>query len=138
MLTMSRRRSAFLSVLAAGAAAWLAWRFLPRDWIGRCCGTGGNGRDAARAAGAGPGEARSSTPSRPARPQAAPGGSVEARVVEPAGGETAAEVPAEAPAEPGATQADDPARCAAVTQSGTRCSREAEPGGLYCWQHAGG
>lgn len=136
---MSRSRwTPFLSALGAGAAAWLAWRFLPRDWIGRCCGTGGDGREAARTAGAGTGEARSSAPPRPARPQAVPSGSVGARVVEPAGGETAADGPDAAAAQaPGATQAEDPARCAAVTQSGTRCSRDAEPGSTHCWQHGG-
>lgn len=26
-------------------------------------------------------------------------------------------------------------RCAATTGSGARCSRDAEPGSRYCWQH---
>ena len=30
-----------------------------------------------------------------------------------------------------------PRRCAATTSSGKRCSREAEEGSDYCWQHAG-
>lgn len=30
-----------------------------------------------------------------------------------------------------------PRRCAATTTSGKRCSREAEEGSEYCWQHAG-
>ncbi|MFP3940052.1 MAG: hypothetical protein ACLF0P_07085 [Thermoanaerobaculia bacterium] len=30
-----------------------------------------------------------------------------------------------------------PRRCAARTTSGKRCSREAEEGSDYCWQHAG-
>ena len=138
MRPMSRSRwTPLLTALAAGSAAWLAWRFLPRDWIGRCCGLGGGGRDGARTTGAGPGDARSSAPPRPARPQAAPSGSAAARVVEPAGGETAEDDAVDAAAERGATQADDPARCAAVTQSGTRCSREAEPGSTHCWQHGG-
>jgi hypothetical protein len=27
-------------------------------------------------------------------------------------------------------------RCQATTQKGTQCSRNAQPGGSYCWQHA--
>lgn len=30
-----------------------------------------------------------------------------------------------------------PGRCAAITQGGSRCTREAEPGSGYCWQHGG-
>lgn len=30
-----------------------------------------------------------------------------------------------------------PRRCIAVTRSGERCSREAQPGSDLCWQHAG-
>lgn len=123
-----------LSALAAGAAAWLAWRFLPRDWLGRCCGTAG---DARRPAGAGPDDSRIPRP-RAARPEAARPGSAEARIVDPPAGEPAVDDAAEVPVEPGATQADDPARCAAVTQGGTRCSREVEPGSTRCWQHAEG
>lgn len=26
-------------------------------------------------------------------------------------------------------------RCAAITQNGTRCKRQAAPGSIYCWQH---
>lgn len=43
----------------------------------------------------------------------------------------------------GASPPDDgdrvagPRRCAATTSSGKRCSREAEEGSDYCWQHAG-
>jgi hypothetical protein len=36
--------------------------------------------------------------------------------------------PAAAATEPG---------CRARTKSGSRCSRPAEPGSLYCWQHQG-
>lgn len=125
-----------LAALAAGAAAWLAWRFVPRDWLDRCCGTG---RGAARstAAGAASGEAGPPRP-RAARPQAAPAGSAGARVVDQAGGEPAAEDRGEASAAPGTTRAEAPARCAAVTQGGNRCSREVEPGSAHCWQHGGG
>jgi hypothetical protein len=131
---MSRSRwTPLLTALAAGAAAWLVWRFLPRDWIGRCCGTAG---DARRTAGAGTDESRFSRPGAARSPAARPG-SAEARIVDPAAEETAEEAAADAPVEPGATQADDPARCAAVTQGGTRCSREAEPGATHCWQHGG-
>lgn len=28
-------------------------------------------------------------------------------------------------------------RCEAVTRSGERCAREAEPGSSFCWQHGG-
>jgi hypothetical protein len=132
---MSRsRRTPFLFALVAGAAAWLAWRFVPRDWLDRCCGTG---RGAARSTGAGTPDHGAPRP-RAARPQAAPAGSAAARVVDPAGGEPATGDGDEASAAPGATQAEDPARCAAVTQSGSRCSREAEPGSTRCWQHGGG
>jgi hypothetical protein len=130
---MSRSRwTPLLAALAAGGAAWLAWRFVPRDWIDRCCGTG---RGGARTAVAGSDETGAPRP-RAARPQAAAPGSAAARVVDPAGGEAAAEGAAAATA-PGATQADDPVRCAAVTQGGTRCSREVEPGSTHCWQHGG-
>lgn len=30
---------------------------------------------------------------------------------------------------------DEPGRCIAITQKGTRCKRQAAPGSLYCWQH---
>jgi hypothetical protein len=30
---------------------------------------------------------------------------------------------------------DDSGRCAAITQKGTRCKRNAVSGSLYCWQH---
>lgn len=123
---MSRSRwTPFLFALVAGAAAWVAWRFVPRDWLDRCCGAGG---------GIGFGAARARRPHSD-RPRAAPAGSAQARVVDPLDG---ADVDAsDASAEPGATQADDPARCAAVTQGGSRCSREAEPGSTHCWQHGG-
>ena len=39
-----------------------------------------------------------------------------------------------APSGPEATA--EPRRCAAVTKSGKRCTRPAEPGSDYCWQHA--
>jgi hypothetical protein len=29
----------------------------------------------------------------------------------------------------------DPSRCSAIKKSGERCSREPQPGSLYCWQH---
>jgi len=117
---MSRSRwTPFLFALVAGAAAWLAWRFVPRDWLDRCCGAGG---------------ARARRPLAD-RPRAAPAGSAEARVVEPVDG--AGDDESDVSAERGATQADDPARCAAVTQGGARCSREVEPGSTHCWQHGG-
>jgi len=28
-------------------------------------------------------------------------------------------------------------QCAAITQAGIRCTRKAEPGSIYCWQHQG-
>lgn len=31
----------------------------------------------------------------------------------------------------------EPPQCEAVTQSGVRCRRPAEPGSDYCWQHGG-
>lgn len=126
---MSRSRwTPFFYALVAGAAAWLAWRFVPRDWIDRCCGAGGGD-------GTGGGGARARRP-HPDRPRAAPAGSAEARIVDPGDGEPEDDS-ADTSAEPGATQADDPARCAAVTQGGARCSREAEPGSTRCWQHGG-
>jgi hypothetical protein len=125
---MSRSRwTPFLLALLAGAA-WAAWRFLPRGWLRPCCG-GAPGRP--RPAGPGSAPARVDQTARPPRPTAAPAGTTEARVVEPRGGETLDEETPEA-------TAAEPARCAAVTQSGNRCSRETEPGSAYCWQHAGG
>ena len=29
----------------------------------------------------------------------------------------------------------EPNRCAAITQEGTQCKRNAEKGSIYCWQH---
>ncbi len=40
---------------------------------------------------------------------------------------TVAPAPRPAPASPG--------RCQAITQKGTQCSRRAQPGSIYCWQH---
>jgi hypothetical protein len=128
---MSRSRwTPFLFAVLAGAAAWAAWRFLPRDWLRLCCG-GAPGRPRP-AGGPGSAPARVEDPPHPPRPAAAPAGTAAARVVEPQGGETLDE---EAPE---AIAAAEPARCAAVTQSGNRCSRETEPGSAYCWQHAEG
>ena len=125
---MSRSRwTPFVFAFLAGAATWLAWRFLPRDLFARCCGEGGAHSQGRRRDAQAP-------PPGVRRPSAADPGSAEARVVEPSAGEAAA---TEAPAEVGATQAEDPARCAAETQTGTRCSREVEPGTIYCWQHGG-
>jgi hypothetical protein len=44
-----------------------------------------------------------------------------------------AEGPDEAPPEGAGSE---PARCTAVTRSGNRCTRPAEPGAETCWQHA--
>jgi hypothetical protein len=33
--------------------------------------------------------------------------------------------------------AAEPARCIAITSSGERCERQAQPGSQYCWQHGG-
>ena len=33
-------------------------------------------------------------------------------------------------------QAGQPGRCIAVKADGTRCSRDAQEGSRYCWQHA--
>jgi hypothetical protein len=46
----------------------------------------------------------------------------------------AAAAPEASPSGPQATA--EPRRCAGLTQSGKRCSRPAEPGSDYCWQHA--
>lgn len=128
---MSRSRwTRFLLALLAGAAAWAGWRFLPRAWLRPCC--GGAPRRWAAGGGRGAGPFGAAEPPTPPRPTGAPAGSMEARVVEPQGGETIDE---EAPAS-GEAFAVEPARCAAFTQGGTRCSREPEPGTVYCWQHA--
>jgi hypothetical protein len=34
-----------------------------------------------------------------------------------------------------AESGEAPGRCLAETRSGGRCSRDAEPGSDYCWQH---
>lgn len=120
-----RRPRWFLLPLVAGAAAWAAWRFLPRDWLRlRRGGAPAHPRPVA-AGSAHPGP---EPPPGPPRPTAAPAGTIQARVIEPQGGKTLDEAAPEPTAEP--------PRCAAVTQSGTRCSREPEPGSAYCWQHA--
>lgn len=53
-------------------------------------------------------------------------------------GETTGNAPSHAKARQGF---DDPStsaqQCAAITKKGTRCSRRAQPGSLYCWQHQG-
>lgn len=124
---MSRSRwTPFLYALVAGAAAWAAWRFLPRDLLRRC------GLPASGPPREGWGPRPAPPPPEEPRPRTAAPGSPEARVVEPD--------PTGDPEPPaaGATQAEDPARCTAETQGGTRCSREAEPGSVYCWQHGGG
>jgi len=36
-----------------------------------------------------------------------------------------------------AAAAAQPQRCVATTRSGSRCTRDAEPGSDRCWQHAG-
>lgn len=110
MRRMSRSRwTTFFVALLAGAAAWAAWRFLPRDR--RRLASAAPGRPRA-GEGAGSAPARVEEPSRAPRPTSSPGAAAES-------GEAA-----------------EPARCAAVTQGGTRCSREAEPGSATCWQHA--
>jgi hypothetical protein len=53
---------------------------------------------------------------------------------------TAADNPsAIAPTTPRQTEASDPAaspgRCQAITKKGTQCTRTAQPGSSYCWQH---
>jgi hypothetical protein len=40
-------------------------------------------------------------------------------------------------AKPAPAQQQTRVQCAATTQRGTRCSRMAEPGGQFCWQHKG-
>ena len=110
---MSRRWSPILVLVAAGVA-WLAWRFLPREWLAGCCGGGGlqRGGDAA-----------------PPRADLADEGTATGR-----GAGTAAETAS-------AATTADPARpilCVAVTRRGRRCTREVEPGSIHCWQHGGG
>jgi len=41
-----------------------------------------------------------------------------------------------AQAGPGPRPATEPARCAATTGSGKRCTRTPEEGSRFCWQHA--
>lgn len=60
-----------------------------------------------------------------------------------------APVPDHAPADPAppaaeaarteakVTEPTEMGRCAATKKSGERCSREAQPGSEYCWQHGG-
>jgi hypothetical protein len=48
------------------------------------------------------------------------------------------EAPAPAPeAVEGPAASAQPRRCRALTRGGKRCSREAEAGSDYCWQHGG-
>jgi|GEM_PF-2418564 len=63
---------------------------------------------------------------RSLRPVRATGGSSEAPPPE----------PAPAPQGEGSGPDAEPRRCAGMTKSGKRCSRPAEPGSDYCWQHA--
>ena len=49
----------------------------------------------------------------------------------------AAPAPVEAAATPAAAApAPRSTRCQAITKKGTQCSRNAQAGGSYCWQHA--
>lgn len=32
-------------------------------------------------------------------------------------------------------ESSSPGRCQAITKKGTQCSRNAQPGSAYCWQH---
>lgn len=119
---MWRRLFLILSTLAAGAVAYLAWtrRDELRRELERVQGEWRSGvRDE-------PGPAR--------RPGAASRETTEGTRTPPSGSSTARAEPDPAAA---AGAPDEPRpRCAAETRSGRRCSRPAEPGSQYCWQHA--
>ncbi|HEX2253227.1 MAG TPA: hypothetical protein VHQ65_08165 [Thermoanaerobaculia bacterium] len=52
----------------------------------------------------------------------------------PGGGPARAAEPVASPASE-AEPADEPIQCAGITRSGERCSRQADPGSGFCWQH---
>ncbi len=106
---MSRRLLFVLAGLGAAAGAFAWWRRAGRipEWP-EPAGRGGGPREQPRPA-----------PDRASPPRA---GSAQARVRS-----QPAPEPAAAPAE---------RRCAAITQGGSRCTREAEAGSEYCWQHS--
>lgn len=51
------------------------------------------------------------------------------RVLRPVSGGGGGEPPGPKPVE------GEPPRCAGTTRSGSRCTREAQPGSDFCWQH---
>ncbi len=57
------------------------------------------------------------------------------RAEEESGPQAEAAGPAPAAPEPPAAPAATDAQCEAVTKSGRRCGREAQPGSRFCWQH---
>lgn len=93
-------------LLLTAAGGWLAWRFLPRDWLAGCCAGPPDGDRLGRGA-----------------------------ATEPHAGATASEGRAGSRG-PDSTDTSQPLICVAVTRSGGRCSREVEAGSIYCWQHA--
>lgn len=58
------------------------------------------------------------------------------RALRPATGASKEGPAGEPPTEPKAAAEEKRRRCAAKTSSGKRCTREAQPGSQYCWQHA--
>jgi hypothetical protein len=46
-----------------------------------------------------------------------------------------AEVPVERATTPAPSRAPSSGQCQAITKKGTRCSRQAQPGRSFCWQH---
>jgi hypothetical protein len=110
-----------LATAAVGALAWTRRDDLKRTWGEWQAATANAGKD------------KSSSGPRVNGPVP---GSEQARVA-PSRSQPKPAPPA-APASVDAAPANEnatPPRCAAETRGGKRCSREAEPGSKFCWQH---
>lgn len=110
-----------LATAAVGALAWTRRDDLKRAW-GEWQAATANAGKGGKGSGGGPkvnGPVPGSERARvaPSRPKAEP-----------------PKAPPAVDAAPANENAAQP-RCAAETRGGKRCSREAEPGSRYCWQH---
>lgn len=133
-----RRIFLFLWTLALAALGWVLWQ--RRDDLKRSYGEWRAATDAAREGLGATAAARGKEPGR----RAAQDGSAAGRRERPSSrvngsvpsSEKAAADPSAVPGPASAQPAAEPGRCAAITGSGKRCTRQAEDGSRFCWQHA--